>query len=73
MEDTEENDMKCWICNGTGKTEIPKNKEKFDKEFDRLDAPGTLTMGECRKLALKSVGYTIEKCPNCNGSGEVYK
>ena len=27
--------MKCWLCNGTGKTEIPKNEE-FDREFDRI-------------------------------------
>lgn len=65
--------MKCWVCNGTGKTEIPKNKEEFDREFDRLDAPGTLSMEKCRKRALERAGYTIEKCPNCNGLGEVDK
>lgn len=32
-----------------------------------------LSMEKCRKGALERVGYTIEKCPNCNGLGEVDK
>lgn len=62
--------MKCSFCNGTGKHEDPINKKEFDRVFDRLDAPGNLTMGECRERALEASGYTIIDCPRCHGKGE---
>ena len=65
-----EEEMKCSWCNGTGKFKEPKDMKLYDKEFDRLDAPGSLTMGECRERALEYAGYTIIDCPKCGGSGE---
>ena len=62
--------MKCGWCNGTGKFKEPNDKEVYEKEFDRLDAPGTLTMEVCRERALKEAGFTIIDCPECGGTGE---
>ena len=63
-------DEKCFWCDGTGKEKMPIDKEKFDKEFDRLDAMGVFTMGECRDRALEYAGYDEHVCPHCNGTGE---
>ncbi len=63
--------MQCSLCDGTGKFKEPNDMEVYEKEFDRLDAPGTLTMGECRARALDESGYTIIDCPQCSGTGNV--
>ena len=60
---------KCFWCEGTGKFKKPRAEKKYSELFDRYDAPGTLTMGECRKRALKEVGYDLVKCEHCNGTG----
>jgi hypothetical protein len=62
--------MQCGLCDGTGKFKEPNNMEAYEKEFDRLDASGTLNMGECRERALKTSGYTIIDCPRCHGKGD---
>lgn len=63
--------MKCNECEGTGQQIRPKNDKAFDEEFDRLDRMGSISPAECRKIALEKSGYTIEKCPKCNGTGAV--
>lgn len=59
----------CFWCEGTGKFKKPRDEEKYSEIFDRYDAPGTLSMGECRKRALEEVGYDLVKCKHCNGTG----
>lgn len=61
--------MKCGMCKGTGKLKMPKDEQVFDYEFERLDSAGVFSLGECREKALEKSGYTIEKCPECNGTG----
>lgn len=53
-----------YACEG-GKTK----KFLFSYIPERDDAPGTLSMGECRKRALEEVGYDLVKCKHCNGTG----
>ena len=60
---------KCYYCEGTGKHKIPKDAEEFDVLFDKFDAPGTISMHECRERALDIVGYDVVDCPKCNGTG----
>lgn len=64
--------MKCLKCDDTGIFKRPLNVEKYEEEFDRLDAPGTLTMGECRDKALKYAGYEEVPCNDCS-KGKVLK
>jgi hypothetical protein len=52
-----------------GNSKKPRDEEKYSEIFDRYDAPGTLSMGECRKRALEEVGYDLVKCKHCNGTG----
>lgn len=61
---------KCFWCDGTGKEKIPKNEEKFDVEFDRLEAMGQFSLNECREKALKFAGYEERICSHCNGTGK---
>lgn len=58
--------MYCSKCDSTGVFKRPLDEEKYEKEFDRLDAPGTLTMGECRDKALIYAGYEEIPCSNCS-------
>lgn len=60
---------KCSYCKGTGKLEKPRDEKKFSELFDKYDATGTLTMGECRQKALKEVGCDLIECEHCNGTG----
>lgn len=60
---------KCFYCEGTGKVKIPKNEKVFDDEFDRLDSTGQFNMHDCREMALRESGYTVEVCQNCKGTG----
>lgn len=64
--------MECLKCDDTGIFKRPLNVEKYEEEFDRLDAHGTLTMGECRDKALKYVGYEKIPCSDCS-KGKVLK
>lgn len=59
----------CFWCEGTGEFKKPKDEEKYSRLFDMYDASGTLPMEECRKRALKEVGYDLIKCEYCNGTG----
>jgi len=61
--------MECGMCNSTGKLKVPKDEHIFEQEFERLDSSGVFSLGECREKALEKSGYTIEKCPQCNGTG----
>ena len=61
---------KCSWCEGTGKFKQPKDVKQYEEIFDKYDAPGTLTMGECREKALDEVGYYLVECPKCKGTGE---
>lgn len=61
---------KCFSCDGTGKKKVPSNEKAFDEAFEYFDSMGSLTLGECRDKALERVGYTLEKCDKCNGTGE---
>lgn len=61
--------MMCDRCNGTGEIKIPEYEKIFDQEFDRLDKIGSFSPVECEERALDRSGYTIEKCPKCNGTG----
>lgn len=61
---------RCFWCDGTGKFKQPRNEEKYNQLFDMYDAPGVLTMGECREKALEEVGYDLIKCTHCNGTGQ---
>ena len=60
---------KCFWCEGTGKFKKPRDEKEYSELFDKYDAPGTLSMGECRERALKKVGYDLIKCERCNGTG----
>lgn len=61
---------KCFWCEGTGKYKKPNKEEKYNQLFDMYDAPGVLTMRECRERALKEVGYELIRCPYCHGTGK---
>lgn len=61
--------MKCDKCNGTGIIKMPEDVKIFDQEFNRLDKIGSFSPVECEERALDRSGYTIEKCPKCNGTG----
>lgn len=60
---------KCFWCEGTGKLKKPRDEKKYSELFDKYDAYGTLSMGECRAKALKEVGYDLIECEHCNGTG----
>lgn len=63
--------MKCGYCDGSGKVEVPVDLEVYNREFDKLDQLGTLSMGECRKRALAEARYIWKVCPKCEGTGVI--
>lgn len=61
---------KCFWCEGKGRFRQPNDEKEYSIVFDKYDAQGVFSMGECREKALKEVGYTLIKCPHCNGTGK---
>lgn len=61
--------MRCVMCEGTGKFKQPSNENVYNDTFDKYDAMGTFTMGECREKALEKSGFHLIHCPKCNGTG----
>ena len=62
--------MRCFYCEGTGKFKKPLNEKEYDEVFDKYDAMGCFSLGECRQKALDAAGYESVTCPKCNGTGE---
>ena len=62
--------MRCFYCESTGKFKKPLDEAKYEEVFDKYDAMGSFSMGDCRKKALDEVGYELVVCPKCNGTGE---
>ena len=63
-------EMRCFYCEGTGKFKKPLNEKEYDEVFDKYDAMGCFSLGECRQKALDAAGYEPVTCPKCNGTGE---
>lgn len=62
---------KCYFCDGTGKWKKPNNEEEFDRLIDIEMDKGYFVNGHmAREKAYIKVGFTIEKCPICNGTGK---
>lgn len=64
----------CPKCNNRGRIKIVKacDREKFDREFDRLDAPGTMSMDLVYDKAIEGCQFDYYYCPDCE-EGQKYK
>ena len=64
----------CLACNNRGRTKIVQacDREKFDREFDRLDAPGTMSMDLVFEKAMEGCKFDYYYCPFCE-RGQKYK
>ncbi len=62
---------KCFLCDGTGEWKKPNNKEEFERLIDiEMDKGYFVNAQMAREKAYKAVGFTIVKCPECNGTGK---
>lgn len=60
----------CEHCKGKGTYKKPRDERLFDVLVDRYADKGHfVTIGEAVAKALEEVGYTVETCPCCHGSG----
>ena len=64
----------CTKCSNTGIIRVVKecDREKFDREFDRLDAPGTLEMGIIYEQVMDKCQHDCYYCTACE-KGLLYK
>lgn len=64
----------CPKCNNRGRIKIVKecDREKFERNFDRLDATGVLEHYICYDEAIKDCEYDYFYCPDCE-EGQLYK
>lgn len=64
----------CTTCNNSGRIKIVQecDREKFDREFDRLDALGTMEMCLIYDKAIEGCKFDYYYCPNCE-EGQQYK
>lgn len=64
----------CLACNNRGRIKIVQacDREKFDREFDRLDAPGTMSMDLVYEKAMEGCKFDYYYCPCCE-RGQKYK
>lgn len=56
----------CHICQNTGYMMKPTDQERFDKEYNRLDATGVLEPYLCYRKACQKTGYIKVPCTYCN-------
>ena len=64
----------CPQCNNKGRIKIVRecDREKFEMEFDRLDATGTLEHYICYDKAIEGCQFDYFYCPACE-EGQKYK
>lgn len=64
----------CPKCNNKGRIKVVQkcDREKFEKEFDRLDATGTMEMYLVYERAIEGCKFDYYYCPNCE-EGQKYK
>lgn len=64
----------CPKCNNRGRIKVVKecDRDKFDRAFDRYDAPGTLEHYICYDKAMEDCKYDYFFCPDCE-EGQKYK
>lgn len=64
----------CPKCTNRGRIKVPKecDREKFDKEFDRLDAAGVMEHYLCYDKAIENCQFDYFYCPDCE-NGQKYK
>lgn len=64
----------CPTCTNRGRIKIVKDcdRDKFDREFDRLADPGTLEMYICYDRAMEGCQFEYYYCPHCE-NGQKYK
>ena len=57
--------MYCLDCQNTGYQLEPTDFERYEKEYDRLDATGTLEAYLCHRIACERTGYKKVPCTHC--------
>ena len=64
----------CNTCFNRGWIRRPADgqMERFEEEFDKLDAVGTLSHNECYDRAIEKCVYDTFYCPHCE-EGQKYK
>lgn len=64
----------CSTCFNRGWIRVPADgqNERFEEEFDRLDAVGVLPHNECYDRAVEKCVYDTYYCPYCE-KGQKYK
>ncbi len=63
-------DKKCEFCKGKGTYKKPRDEAAFDVLVDHYADKGHfVTISEAVDRAMEEVGYTVEQCPYCYGSG----
>lgn len=64
----------CPKCYNRGRIKIVRecDRKKFEDEFDRLDAPGTMSMHLIYDRAIEGCKFDYYYCPDCE-EGQKYK
>ncbi len=57
--------MYCLDCKDTGYELEPTDLERYEKEYNRLDATGTLEGYLCHRIACERTGYRQVPCTHC--------
>lgn len=63
--------MYCLNCQNTGYELEPTDFENYEKEYDRLDATGTLEAYLCHRKACEKTGYRKVPCTHCEKVKEI--
>ena len=64
----------CPKCTNRGRIKVVKSydRDKFDEEFDKLDATGVMQQYLCYDKAIEECDYDFYYCPDCE-NGQNYK